>query len=220
METADLTTVETALKTYLHFIGPCTNVKKTRCGLCGNDLLIKLLSREQRMCPKMLNYSFKRYLSAYTHEVNSLSYWFIFSFQILSGILIKIKFHWALSLQIICRENCFYWGWITIQARQSTASGPQIPRGPVLPRSTLFHLLFGNLIKCKFVWEYALFRHSIGWTDGGLSQSAALLSALVSLLWRDSGPFTQQLVGAHDVFLPKPGLLQWTDPSESFHSQS
>ncbi len=123
-------------------------------------------------------------------------------FLILLDFQIKIKFHRVFRLQMIFRRNCFYWGWITFQAWQSTASGPHIPRGPALPRFTLFHLLFGNLITCKFVWEYALFRHSISWTDGGLFQSPALFSTLVSLLCRDSGPFTQQLVGAHKKFLP------------------
>lgn len=52
----------------------------------------------------------------------------------------------------------------------------------------------------QIVWEYAHFRHTINWTDRGLSHSP-LLSSRASLLRRDSGPFTQQLVGAHDVLL-------------------
>lgn len=72
----------------------------------------------------------------------------------------------------------------------SCTQGPSTP-----PRLTLLYFLLCNLIKCKFVWEYAQIRHSIKWTDGAsfFSPSDPLLSSLASLLCRNSGLVTQQL---------------------------
>lgn len=88
----------------------------------------------------------------------------------------------------------FFWNLILIQACLSTALGPHAPRAPEPPQTYLY-LLLCNLIKCKFVWEYAQIRHSINWTGGAsfFSPSNPLLSSLASLLCRNSGLVTQQL---------------------------
>lgn len=135
------------------------------------------------------------FLYAQMKQILCIMNYFFFT---LPEVVIESKFHIVFRPQIIFRENCFYWGWITIQASQSAAPGPLGIWGPALPKFTMYHLLFSNLIKCKFVWEYALFSHSIDWTDRGLSQIPALLSSLASLLCRDSGPF-HTTVG---IFLP------------------
>lgn len=88
-----------------------------------------------------------------------------------------------------------------IQACLCAAMGPHKPRGALRPlRFTFhFHLSLCDLIKCKFVWEYAEIRHSIRRADGGLSllslQPSIMIQSCVSVVQK-SGPRRTTVVSA------------------------